>query len=403
MPSSSCLRYHTSSGVDDLPGGGKLRAVLQVERTRPQGEAHWHERVRRVASHRGDEFVQVGGLFFRQRGTVDKANRRRIRVVDVAPVGVSPVPALLPRPVHCRLDDCGVARTPVEIRHAQAHVRRYVARALEVVRHGEHGLALLRPLTGDDNRFGRVDARQHHVRAAVEEGVGFFGRVKRDAGDAEPEADPRHRERQVGGVAALVVLVAVARAEVGRRREAARFIIDQRTQVADAAGVRRQSGGAARHQLRPFHLAHDVAHVGGRCPGQDVIAGDADEFHIREIRRDRIGVVLEIVRGGEDQLRALIDHLADHVLKRGLRVVGGVQAGEEDHLRAGILRLGVLPAFVMRLAPAVIVLRLNNTKPNTNSSCANAGTMVSASITTAITTARLAFRGYASLLKNEMP
>ena len=40
-----------------------------------------------------------------------------------------------------------------------------------------------RPLTGNRDRFGRVDTTQDDVRAAVEESVGFFSRVERDARD----------------------------------------------------------------------------------------------------------------------------------------------------------------------------------------------------------------------------
>jgi len=214
-------------------------------------------------------------------------------------------------------------------------------------------------LPGDHQRLGRVDAADHNIRAAVNEPPGLVGRVERDAGDVEPEADPGDGHIQVVGILATVLFVAIARAEVDTGGQAAGLEVDQGAKVADLAGLGRQRRRTARDLLAQFHVAHDVAQVGGRLTGQRIVAGHVNKDGVRVLLGDKERVFLKLVGSGEDDLGAFGQHLVHHLLQRGLRRIGGVQALKEDHPRAGYLLLNILPGGVMGLAPAMVVARAN--------------------------------------------
>ncbi len=119
-----------------------------------------------------------------------------IGVVDIGPIRAIPLEVLRKGAIHGGLSRGGKCRTPVEVRHAQADVRSYVAVALVVIGKRPDCLAGGLGLLGFHQCLGGVDAGDDHVIAGVEEIVGNLGWVGGDARDVEPETDPGDREGQ---------------------------------------------------------------------------------------------------------------------------------------------------------------------------------------------------------------
>ena len=226
-----------------------------------------------------------------------------------------------PSPILNGFSSLQVGRTPVEIGHAQADIRGIVTGALEVIGDCPHGISLGSLLPGDVDPFGGIDATQDDICSAVKECIGDLRRIKGHARDVEPEADPANRELQVSRGHATIALVAVFRAQVSRRGQAAGFKVDQRAQVAELTGLRGQSCGATGDGLHVLHAAHDVTLVGGRFSGEHVVTRDVDHGHIRILLGHAQGVFLEFIRSGEDQFGAIRNHIVDHAFQGGFRLV----------------------------------------------------------------------------------
>ena len=160
------------------------------------------------------------------------------------------------------LRDLEVRRSPVEVGDAEAGIGGFVAGTLVVVGDRPHVLARLDGLAGAHDRLGGVETGEDHVRPAGEELVGHLGRIERQSGDVEPEADPLDLELELRRVLATERLPAVAGTEERRVDEAAGLVVDQRPEVGDAPGLRGQRGGAAGDHLAVLHAPHDVAEVG---------------------------------------------------------------------------------------------------------------------------------------------
>ena len=148
----------------------------------------------------------------------------------------------------------------------------------------------------------------------------------------------------------------MARAQVGRCRQAARLFIDQRAQVGDPAIFCCQAGGETGNHLAVLHPSHQVAQVRRCVAGQYVVAGDVEEVDFRMLTGSFPHAVFHIIRIADDQLRAFIHQLIDDCRNRQSGPVSGVHFVDIDHFAAGKLRLDIAAAFVMRLAPAVIVV-----------------------------------------------
>ena len=67
--------------------------------------------------------------------------------------------------------------------------------------------------------------------------------------------------------------------------------------------------------------------------------------------------VFHIIRVEDNQLGALRQQFLAQLLRCGARTIGAVDFVDVDHLGAGDYLLNILPGFVVRLAPAAVVVR----------------------------------------------